>query len=763
MHTQENHRNALPTGYQLQEYQIQSLLGHGGFGITYLAHDTKLDAQVAIKEYLPNEIAVREGDYTVQPKSPQDANDFAWGLDRFLQEARTLAQFKHPNIVRVLRFFEAHNTAYIVMEYEQGQSLASALKDGETATEAELLALLPPLLDGLETVHKAGYLHRDIKPGNICLRDKDQSPVLIDFGAARYEVGSRSRSVTQIVTPGYSPFEQYQGKGSHQGPWTDIYALGAVLYRTIGGTMPVEATERIDAIVDNKPDPQTPAVQVGRGRYSKPLLQAIDWALQAQKADRPQNVTEWAKAIFPPEQPRAKPLKRIAIGLLALLVIGAIGVYFAYPHLHNGRPNKIAETEATAEQVQREREARATAQAEAARQARLAEEARQARLTAEAEAARQARLAEEARRQAEAERQARLAEEARRQAELERQRLEQQRREREAQQALTAGIAAYNRSDYATALEKLKPLAEQGNAEAQNQLGEMYYYGKGVAQDYAKAVHWYRKAAEQGNALGQTNLGFMYRNGKGVAQNDSQAVHWFRKAAEQNNAWGQNNLGVMYLNGKGVAQNDSQAVHWFRKAAEQGNAWGQNNLGVMYRNGKGVAQDYAQAVYWFRKAAEQGNASGQYNLGDMYEYGKGVAQDYAKAIHWYRKAAEQGHALGQTNLGVMYENGKGVAQDYAKAVHWYRKAAEQGHANGQYNLGWMYRKGKGVAQNDSQAVYWYRKAAEQGHANGQYNLGWMYQNGKGVPTDKREANKWYRKAAAQGHTGAKNKLMTTSQ
>jgi serine/threonine protein kinase len=218
-------------------------------------------------------------------------------LERFIQEARTLALFNHPNIVRVRRFFRAHNTAYIVMDYEEGRCLADVLKEGETAEESELMHLLPPLLAGLDTVHQAGYLHRDIKPGNIYLRFRDNSPVLIDFGAARYDVGSRSRSVTSLVTPGYAPFEQYRSQGN-QGPWTDIYALGAVLYRTIGGKKPVDATERIEAIVEKKADPLKPAVEVGRDRYSKRLLEAIDWALQARESKRPQNVSELEKAIL---------------------------------------------------------------------------------------------------------------------------------------------------------------------------------------------------------------------------------------------------------------------------------------------------------------------------------------------------------------------------------------------------------------------------------------------------------------------------------
>jgi formylglycine-generating enzyme required for sulfatase activity len=315
-----NHRNALPMGYKLHEYHFQDILGQGGFGITYLAHDTQLDAPVAIKEYFPNQLAVRDRDnYTVQPKFPEYAENFTWGLERFIEEARTLARFNHPNIVRVRRFFKAHNTAYIVMDYEEGHNLYKRLKKGKMA-EAELMQLLQPLLEGLKTLHQAGYLHRDIKPGNIYLRTKDNSPVLIDFGMARYEVGDRTRSTNTIVSPGYSPFELYQS-GGKQGAWTDIYALGAVLYRTISGVKPVEATERVNAEVYEEADPLTPAVKVGRSRYSKRLLKAIDWALKVRETDRPENVTAWTKAIFPPQLPPkpSNPIKWAA--LLTLFIV----------------------------------------------------------------------------------------------------------------------------------------------------------------------------------------------------------------------------------------------------------------------------------------------------------------------------------------------------------------------------------------------------------------------------------------------------------
>lgn len=270
----------------LQEYEIQCVLGKpGGFGITYLATDTQLQQSVAIKEYLPSDFAIREGVSTVHIRSSADADSFEWGMKSFIEEARVLAKFNHPNIVKVLRFFKANNTAYMVMAYQEGCSLTDYIKDHKL-DEAALLRLLLPLLDGLEQIHAAGFLHRDIKPNNIYIRH-DGSPVLLDFGSARYAIGQKSRSVTSIVSPGYAPLEQYDNDADAQGPWTDIYALGAVLYFICNGEPPPPATRRVVN------DPMVPMTQQVAGHFAKPLLLAIDWALESNEKDRPQSVAVW--------------------------------------------------------------------------------------------------------------------------------------------------------------------------------------------------------------------------------------------------------------------------------------------------------------------------------------------------------------------------------------------------------------------------------------------------------------------------------------
>ena len=279
--------NALPNGYRLQEYELVRVLGFGGFGMTYLGYDHNLDKAVAIKEYLPSDIAVRTSDNSVVPQASEFQGDFAWGLERFLDEARTLARFDHRHLVKVHRFFEEHNTAYIVMEYAKGETLFAYLNRKGVLTELELKEILHPILDGLEAVHREGFLHRDIKPDNIVIRAKDRSPVLIDFGAARQAVGAKIGSLTAIGTPGYAPIEQYSTRGNQQGPWTDIYALAVVCYHALTKDVPDDAVARMldDSLV--------PVSDRCKGRASQQFLAAIDHALQVAGDARPQSVSEW--------------------------------------------------------------------------------------------------------------------------------------------------------------------------------------------------------------------------------------------------------------------------------------------------------------------------------------------------------------------------------------------------------------------------------------------------------------------------------------
>lgn len=277
--------NALPRGYTLHEYRVEAVLGAGGFGLTYLATDANLNLKVALKEYLPGDFAARAEDSTVQPKPGEAGESFQWGLRRFMDEARTLASFRHPNIVRVMRFFEANKTGYMVMEFVEGQPLSDWIGPRRPLPQPALQALAGPLLDGLAVIHKAGFLHRDIKPANIFMRE-DGSPVLLDFGSAR-ELKGGNQELTAVVSPGYAPLEQYHTQG-RQGPWSDLYAFGGVLYWMLTGNKPVEAAARV------RQDILPPAAKMaGSGSYTPDFLATVDWALKPNDEERPQSVAEF--------------------------------------------------------------------------------------------------------------------------------------------------------------------------------------------------------------------------------------------------------------------------------------------------------------------------------------------------------------------------------------------------------------------------------------------------------------------------------------
>ncbi len=295
----QSHPMMLQAGYELHWYRIESVLGKGAFGITYLAHDVNLDRQVAIKEYLPGDFAIRKDDLTVQPTTFGRKEDFVWGLKRFVSEAKILTKFEHPNLVRVFNVFEMNNTAYMVMNYEVGKSLQQILKSRKTLTEAELTKIIIPLLSGLEAMHEKGFVHRDIKPGNIFIRG-DGSPVLLDFGSARQTRAGRGQetseaqdTVTTLVSPGYAPIEQYSSKSNRQGPWTDIYGLAATLYKTVTGKMPISAVDRSETIVHDQKDCYIPVSKLAEGRYTGQFLAAIDHAMAFKADERPQDVIEW--------------------------------------------------------------------------------------------------------------------------------------------------------------------------------------------------------------------------------------------------------------------------------------------------------------------------------------------------------------------------------------------------------------------------------------------------------------------------------------
>ena len=289
---QEGSANALPIGTRLGEFEITGLIGEGGFGIVYLAHDNSLGRQVALKEFMPSGMASRTQTMRVTVRS-QHMETFKVGLRSFINEARMLARFDSPSLVKVYRFWEENGTAYMVMPFYEGVTLKQALKDRQVVPDERWLrAMLASLLDAIETIHREKVYHRDIAPDNILIL-KDGRPLLLDFGAARHVIGDVTQGLlTVILKPGFAPFEQYaDAPGMRQGPWTDVYALAAVVYFAITGKTPPISIARI--IRDEMP----PAREVGQGRYSDHFLSVLDKALAVRPENRIQNVTEFRDAL----------------------------------------------------------------------------------------------------------------------------------------------------------------------------------------------------------------------------------------------------------------------------------------------------------------------------------------------------------------------------------------------------------------------------------------------------------------------------------
>jgi tRNA A-37 threonylcarbamoyl transferase component Bud32 len=595
--TDQAYPDALPAQHRLHWYVLERVLGQGGFGITYLARDANLDQQVAIKEYLPVDVATRRADASVRSRTEEQSERYRWGLDRFIREARTLAKFDHPNIVRVLSVFEHNNTAYMVMRFEEGENLGALLERRRTLPEDELLRIVLPILDGLELVHNAGFIHRDIKPDNIHIRD-DGSPVLLDFGSARHSMG-HARTVTILVAPGYAPFEQYYSSGENQGPWTDLYSLGATCYRAIAGIAPMDAIARSKGILGSAREILVPAATIGSGRYSPALLEAIDHALEFAEKDRPQTIAEWRRELTAGSKPAARasapavaaapaaapapampaaaqgatmpaaapsmrgPVLWATLGaVIAAVAVTAIVLWlkpWGAPGPNMDDYDKRIAALQRAEDGRREQETRQQKEREAAAQRQREEQQKQeaARLAAaeqEKKRAEQAGREAEARKKAEAER-ARRDAEAQKKAEAERARREADARKKADAQRKSeedALAAQRRREDEARRAEQAKKAEAAGQLAATAAAPKPSALAATSAPSGAELLAQAEQAAKRGN--------------------DAESLSLYRRAANEGNAEAQYRLGEMFATGKGVNASNFQAYVWFSLAASAGHA-----------------------------------------------------------------------------------------------------------------------------------------------------------------------------------------------
>lgn len=544
--------NALQPGYQLHWYEMKEILGQGGFGITYLAHDKNLAHEVAIKEYMPIDLAIRGSDNSVQSLSVEHDERFKWGLKSFIEEARAIGNFNHPNIVRIRSVFEANNTAYMVMDYELGETLQEILTRRKILDESDIKTVLYPIIDGMKLIHAHGFIHRDIKPANIFIR-VDGEPVLLDFGSARQSLEESRGEITSIFSKGYAPIEQCSTDDEQQGPWTDIYALGATIYRSIAGVPPTDAIDRSSAISITSRDTYVSAVEIGEGRYSTALLKAIDYAMQFKQQDRPQSITEWQAVLL--EKSLATPEMQLAQGTTnentdpadKYLESAEQGDMSAQSTLAFMYAKGIGNVERSEEQA-------AMWYRKAAEQGHLNSQFNLGVIFAKGRGVNQ---------------------------------------------------------DYKEAYKWYGKAAEQGDTSAQATLAFMRQKGIGIEKNNTDALALYHKAAEQGHVNSMCNLGDMYANGTGVEINYAEAFNWYQKAAQRGHVNAQLNLGFMYGKGQGIDRNDTEAYHWYRKAAEFGNSNAQFNLGVIYAKGRGITRNITEAKKWYKLAVDQGNENAE--------------------------------------------------------------------------------------------------------------------------------------------------------
>lgn len=571
----------LQQDYTLQDgkYRILKVLGQGGFGITYLAIQVRLDRKVAIKEFFMKNFCERNETTRQVTLGTAGSREIVNSCrKKFLKEAKHIALLDHPNIIRIIDVFDENSTSYYVMEYIEGGSLSNKLgTTGLSMSDATRYIL--QVAETLKYIHKKNIAHLDIKPSNIMLNGNDEI-VLIDFGVSKqydFSTGEQTSVSPVACSSGYAPFEQYDPNGVKDfSPQTDIYSLGATYFKLLTGITPLKASEITKGFLqENLKAKGVPTAVISiicksmeklkENRFSDvcsfiEVLNSISLHVDDSSDKKDENIAyklyEEGTAVMPSQEEIDNWVK------------------YRIKDYNSGRYDSAFE-----------------GFSEYAKKGNATAQYYLGKMYYEGQCVGGSRNYDKA-------------------AEWYRKSAEQG--DADAQYEL--GCMYYDGKgvsrDYAKAAEWYQKSAEQGNAAAQFSLGYMYNKGEGVSKDYAKAVEWYLKFAEQGDPFFvhaiDEQLDFMY-SFIGVSQDYTKAGEEFRKSAEQGNTIAQYYLGRMYKNGRGVSQDNAKAVEWYRKSAEQGYVDAQYGLGYMYHNGIGVSKDHTKAAEWYSKAAKGGN------------------------------------------------------------------------------------------------------------------------------------------------------------
>jgi len=668
------------------QYRLDAILGEGGFGITYKAQDTQLDRPVVIKEFLPQDFAARSTDTkTVQARTNR-CDDYEYGLKGFLEEAKTLAKFQHSHIAHVNTFFEANGTAYLVMTYTEGLDLNQWLKKhSEAVDEATILEIVTPIVDGLIKVHEAGLLHRDIKPGNIYLR-KEGGAMLIDFGAARQALGEHSKSMSAIISVGYAPPEQYTTRGK-QGVYTDLYAIGAVLYKLITGEPPVESVDRSHDMMSGGDDPLVPCVDAGKGKVSDWLCELTDQLLVLNPTERPQGAndvlvalkhkknisslttsandtdtrvvsnddrfktTSATKPAVKNNSDQGSRLKWVAMIIIGLVLAGG-GVYViqgaATKTLPKGNAILYLTTQPAGADIFLDDVALGTTP-----------------FKGDALPAGKHEL-----------------------------RLDHPQYELEIKQ-----ITLKNNFILKQNIE-LKPATGNLSVFSVPDGAVIFIDGKNSKKKTPSTIESL-KAGKRIITLKKDKY-YLLKHDVTIAKGKTARVDLELKGGDLIQYKGEwmseeeKSYHIMYEKGLSFEKKDEikNAVHWYEQAVKGGLAKAQTALGRVYSDeDAGEYFNDAKAVYWYQKAADQGDARAQWYLADSYENGYGVKKNATQFVYWAEKAAEQGDLNALVSLGSQYLDGyyyeyfpeeKGSAfieKDINKSLKWLKKTCPTGNEN----------------------------------------------------------------------------------
>ena len=716
-------QDALPRGTVIRGYSIRQVLGQGGFGIVYRARHLELGNIVAIKEYLPAELAVREG-LGVRPRSTAYLDLYQDGLRRFRNEGQALvALHSHPSIVSCRDFFRRNNTAYLVMEFEAGKPLSRVLRERESEgrpfSEKDLMDVAVPLLEGLERVHRAEIVHRDIKPANVLLREATGEPVLIDFGAAKQDVAGQTKSMAPR-TPGYAAWEQIVPDGE-LGPWTDIYAVGMLLWRIVAGGSPGEVGKspvpvelRMDALARGAFDPVCSAAELGKGRFNPKVLATIDRCLKLKYDERVQDCSE----------------------LLGLLRLEGESQYEVAMRIYRQVPGFETRDDDSKSEESTYANLRASPL--------LPEVIEWLLFAAEDDhAAAQYELAF----------------------------------------LYHHGIGL--RNDPTLARDLIHRSSESGHIKAQRTLAFLYsfafvysryeareysFHGRSISSDIARIC--------ADNFMYEVGWFFLdcYRIYPTQRDYDNPdlpklSVRWICMCG--GDTWSFRVYRDLYdprieRSKKGVLSGpqkllddlsaDYDLITQSILSPPQPIEEAQYAIGRIFDDGDGVSQDLQEAVRWYRLVAEP-ERDGYYTAADDWDIlTREQREAYKSADSRLRELARIDVFGARDYCWRMYKSGRIVPESVEDAWNWIQFGAECGNSVAQYHLGWMYWNGKGVSRDDRKAIKWFRQAARSGDPDAQNSLGVSYATGRGQVRDYAKAQAWFLLASKNYPTNWKNYL-----